>query len=131
MIDWDDYPNFSESEFRCHCGCGRADMDPDFLGKLQDMRDRARFPFRVNSGFRCPDYNEDISSTGRNGPHTTGHAADIGVAGEHAYTFARLAYSVGMFGIGFKQHGDHAGRYIHIDDLETPPRPNIWSYPEE
>ena len=23
-INWDAYPNFTEDEFRCKCGCGRA-----------------------------------------------------------------------------------------------------------
>ena len=34
MIDWNDYPNFTEKEFLCQCGCGRADMDQDFMDRL-------------------------------------------------------------------------------------------------
>lgn len=127
MINWDDYPNFSEGEFRCAC-CGRADMKPEFMQALQDMRHSAGFPFRVNSGFRCPDYNEKISTTGRNGPHTTGQAVDIGCSGFQAYEIQRLAHLYGMTGIGVSQRGPHMGRFLHLDNLEISPRPNIWSY---
>lgn len=127
-MDWNDYENFQEDEFLCRCGCGRADMNPVFMETLQAMRTKANFPFRVNSGFRCPDYNEKISSTGRTGPHTTGHATDISVSGKQAHTVAGLAYLYGMSGIGLDQKGPHMKRFIHVDNLRTPPRPNVWTY---
>lgn len=101
-------------------------MHPSLMNKLQKMRDLCGFPFKINSGFRCPDYNEKISSTGRTGPHTKGRAVDIGVEGTKAYLVVDAAYEVGMTGIGFQQKG--GGRFIHVDDLTTPPRPNVWSY---
>jgi uncharacterized protein YcbK (DUF882 family) len=72
---------FKKSEFTCKCGCGRTFMEPDFLKKLDDLRSRVDFPFFVTSGFRCPSYNERISSTGRTGPHTTGRAVDLQLYG--------------------------------------------------
>ena len=128
-LDWTRYPNFTEAEMRCRgkdCCGGRADMDPDFMDRLQAMRTEAGIPFQVNSGYRCPDYNDRISTTGRNGPHPTGHAVDLGVARREAFIVAKLAFKHGMTGLGFDQKGD--GRFLHIDDLETSPRPNIWSY---
>ena len=125
-LDWTRYPNFTEAEMRCKCGCGRADMDEGFMDRLQAMRTEAGIPFQVNSGYRCPDYNDRISTTGRNGPHTTGHAVDLGVARREAFIVAKLAFKHEMTGLGFDQKG--GGRFLHIDDLTTPPRPNIWSY---
>ena len=128
-LDWTRYPNFTEAEMCCKCGCGRADMDEGFMDRLQAMRTEAGIPFQVNSGYRCPDYNDRISTTGRNGPHPTGHAVDLGCSGGRAHEVQRLAHKHGMTGIGSKQHGPHEGRFLHLDDLKTPPRPNIWGYP--
>lgn len=128
-MNWSRWPNFTEAEMRCKCGCGRADMDPGFMDRLQEMRAAATFPFVITSGFRCPDYNDRISSTGRTGPHTTGQAADIGVLGHRAHTVAGLAHKYGMTGIGQNQKGPHSKRFIHIDSLADGfPRPWVWTY---
>lgn len=129
-INWGDFENFSEGEFRCRCGCGRADMDETFVDRLQTLRTRLGFPLKITSGFRCPDYNEQVSSSGRNGAHTTGRAADIAVSRGQAYSVLRMATQIGMTGIGVQQKGD--GRFLHLDDLLErdikAPRPTIWSY---
>lgn len=128
-IDWHDYANFNKHEFMCRCGCGRADMDPKFVYTLQFIRDRAGFPLVISSGYRCPDHNQAVSSTGsRTGPHTLGKAADIRVSGEAAYHLVRLAVRQQVTGIGIHQTGPHARRYIHLDILTGPTRPTIWSY---
>lgn len=130
-LDWSRWPNFAEREFRCSCGCGRADMAPGFLDKLQAIRDRLGRPLIVNSGYRCPDYNMRISTSGRGGPHTTGHAADIAAAGADAELVDGIAVELGITGRGVKQHGPWPGRFLHLDDLEpggAHPRPRLWSY---
>lgn len=132
MIDWSHYPNFTEDEFRCRCGCGRADMDPRFMKKLQDARTELGFAFPVSSGFRCPDYNERISTTGRSGPHTTGHAVDIAVSGNRARRIIGTSDLLGFTGLGAKQHGPYDKRFVHLDDLQPHqhmPRPHTWTYP--
>ena len=128
MINWSNFKNFTETEMRCPCGCGRADMQDSFMDRLQQIRNGHARPMRVTSGFRCPDYNERISSTGRTGPHTTGRAADIAVSGESAYHLLGSAYALDMRGIGLKQHGPPLGRYMHLDDLGGRIRPRIWTY---
>src|SRR5690606_42128115 len=67
--------------FRCKCGCGRNEIQEELVDKLDKLRGIMRIPFRITSGFRCPVHNEKVSSTGRNGPHTTGFAADILLSG--------------------------------------------------
>lgn len=126
-MNWSHYPNFSREEFECQCGCGRADMHPVFMGKLQQVRNAYGKPMAISSGFRCPEHNSRVSSTGLDGPHTTGRAADVAV--QHGDAKRLLTFGVIHFsGIGVKQKG--GGRFLHFDDLESPkfPRPNVWSY---
>ncbi len=125
MTDWFDYANFSESEMRCKCGCGRADMDPDFMALLQGARDAYRRPMVVNSGFRCPEYDKAVGGAGA---HPTGRAADISVTGEDTHSLLTVALVLGMRGIGLKQHGPHKWRFMHLDDLDGPTRPWVWTY---
>tara|TARA_R110000822_G_C15021931_1_gene463196 strand:- start:152 stop:538 length:387 start_codon:yes stop_codon:yes gene_type:complete len=125
--DWDDYPNFHEYEFRCNCGCGKADMAPAFMALLQATRTAYGKPMTITSGYRCPEYNTKVSSTGMDGPHTSGKAVDVSVSRKDAH--ALLALSTGVYsGIGIQQKG--VGRFIHLDTLtpDEAPRPTIWSY---
>lgn len=125
------WPNFLPSEFACKCGCGQLKMDEVFLDDLQILRMRLKKPLSISSGYRCPDHNARISSTGRDGPHTTGRAADIRCAGAFAHAVLVEACMSGYFpGIGVNQKGPHEQRFIHLDHLEKEegPRPWIWSY---
>lgn len=129
VLHWSDYPNFSAWEFKCKCGCGRVEMTVEFMDALQAARTELGFLFRISSGYRCPEYNNRISSTGKNGPHTTGQAADILIIGGSALALIRYP---AWFGVGDKQHGSHKDRFVHVDTLtndETAgPRPWKWSY---
>ena len=127
-MNWDRWPNYSRSEFVCHCGCGRADMDMAFMDALQELRDAVGFPMAISSGFRCPAHNDKVSSTGLSGPHTTGKALDVRVAGLEAYDLLVLAASWGFDGLGVKQHGPTEGRFLHFDTIKKGPRPRVWSY---
>ena len=129
MNNWDFFENFSRDEFACQCGCGKADMKAEFMLQLQRLRTSCGFPFKISSGYRCPEHNNKVSSSGYEGPHTTGLAVDISVAGEQARTL--INKSSGFSGIGISQKGNHANRFIHLDNLETAagrPRPWVWSY---
>lgn len=126
MTEWR-WPNFTEYEFRCRCGCGRADMVPEFLDRLQSVRNEFG-PMVISSGFRCPEYNAKISSTGKDGPHTTGRAVDVLVSGWKAAQLTALAVKNGFTGIGWSQRGLREKRFVHIDDLSNESRPATWSY---
>ena len=121
------WPHFTEDEMRCKCGCGKADMNPDFMDKLEALRVRFRKPLPVVSGYRCPTYNAKVSKTGADGPHTTGRAVDIRISGAHAAVLLTEA-ATNFTGFGFNQKGPHEQRFIHLDDLVEGPRPNVWSY---
>ena len=129
--EWDRYKFFKPDEFLCHCGCGRGpqDMNHTFMLRLDLLRRWVGKPFRVTSGFRCPDHNAKVSKTGRAGPHTTGRAVDIAVARGTAYDVIVLVKQASMTGLGVAQKGK--GRFLHLDDLpDAPgqPRPTVWSY---
>lgn len=85
----------------------------------------------VNSGYRCPKYNNEISGSGLNGPHTIA-AADIAVAYSRAFELIYFAIEVGFTGIGVEQKGNIDDRFIHLDTLSKSLhriRPTVWSYP--
>ena len=124
-MDWNRFPNFSEDEFRCHCGCGDAAMDEEFILLLQAVRDKVG-AIIISSGYRCPDHNERVSSSGRAGPHTTGMAADISAAGGDALLIMREAMLCGVERIGVNQKG--SARFIHLDKSTTHTSPALWSY---
>ena len=122
-MNWNEINNFTEDEFKCKCGCGRADMDLSFVKKLDQIREDLDFPLIISSGFRCPDHNDNVSSTGRDGPHTTGKAADVKLSYETARKF--LSEATHWFnGIGVNQKGEPGTRFIHVDSLGD----RVWSY---
>lgn len=128
MIDWDSLENFTADEFKCRC-CGIEEMNAKTMLNLQELRTAAGFPFVITSGYRCPQHNANVSSTGLLGPHTTGQAVDIACRGIEARTLIVMHDAFGFTGLGVKQKGD--GRFIHLDDLREPahsPRPWVWSY---
>ena len=97
-------------------------------------------PMILSSAYRTPDRNVAVSTTGRNGPHTTGKAIDVLISGYEAYLFLNAVMRIninqrhGMFftGIGINQRGPRTSRFIHLDALtddETAgPRPWVWTY---
>jgi uncharacterized protein YcbK (DUF882 family) len=120
---------FKTSELTCHCGCGKALMVKSFMDKLDSIRMSFAMPLRLSSAYRCPEHNKSVSATGDSGPHTTGRAVDVIISGREAFLLMDISITLGMTGIGVKQHGPHTGRYLHLDDLETEGRPWVWSYP--
>lgn len=105
-------------------------MNKQFLEKMDALREKVGFPLIITSGYRSPQYNASVSSTGETGPHTTGKAADIAIRGHQAHALLKTALELGFTGIGISQKGE--SRFVHLDTLENgeqgAPRPWIWSY---
>jgi len=120
-MDWSAYPNFDEREFRCR-HCGRQEMKPEFMAKLQALRTAYGKPMNISSGYRCADHPIEKAKPSP-GMHATGRAADIAVQGAEAVRVLQLALEHGFTGIGVQQKG--TGRFIHVDLRE---QPTIWSY---
>lgn len=120
-MNWSDYPNFIEAEFRCR-HCGKQEMKPEFMGRLQALRDIFKRPMSITSGYRCANHPIEKAKPDP-GMHSTGMACDVGVQGADAHELLRLAMHIGFTGIGVQQKG--ANRFIHLDLGKTP---RIWSY---
>lgn len=120
---------FTHNELMCKCGCNKQLMSSEFVSKLEEMREALRFPFIVNSAYRCPEHNSNVSHTGRDGPHTSGRAIDIKCSHKQAFEIMSNAKRFGFTGVGIAQKG--ANRFIHLDDLTEKagrPRPHVWGY---
>ena len=131
MIDWENL-NFIPEEMECRCGCGVLGIDPEFMTVLQEIRTLYGRVMNVSSGYRCaahPAERKKVDRGGKPGSHYTGCAADIRCAGSDALMLLRVALMhEKITGVGVKQTGPHDHRFIHLDTVTTPPRPNIWSY---
>lgn len=128
-MEWIVSPYFTKLEMQCKDGCGTLPT-PNFMRKLNTLREVANFPFRVSSCARCAAHNTAVGG-GRNSPHVLRRGIDILISGEKAFILVKLAIHHGFTGIGISQKGEISKRFIHLDDLESDslhPRPLIWSY---
>lgn len=130
---------FTKEEMMCKCGCGRSDMDQDFMDLLDALRDVYGKPMIITSGYRCPNHPLEKRKE-KSGAHSTGKAADIAVIREDALDVLGLALEfrrsakgmdIPIFtGFGVAQKG--TGRFIHLDSCtmadDNLPRPTMWSY---
>lgn len=108
--------NFRRSEFTCSpsCGCGKAEVDLHFIMMLQEVRNRCDFPFIINSGYRCLEWNEKVGGV-PGSQHTLGRAVDIHCVDPiRRLAIVRHALDVGFTDIGV------AKTFVHLDN-----RPNI------
>ena len=128
------WPHFTARELACQ-GSGALLVVPDFLDRLERVRVALDRPLRVTSGYRSPAHNARVSTTGRDGPHTTGRAIDLACHGRVYLDLLALALDEGFTGIGSHQRGPWAGRYLHLDDLDAAwargqgtRRPHGWTY---
>jgi uncharacterized protein YcbK (DUF882 family) len=125
-VNWQDYPNFTEAEFRCR-HTGKCEMHPEFMARLQRLRLAYGKPMQITSGFR--DRSHPVESRKvATGAHAMGRAADVAVIGADAIRLLVLAAEMGFTGLGVQQKGE--GRFIHVDDVPGTvlSRPAIWSY---
>lgn len=126
-----DYPYFNAHELQCKCQypiCKRHGMNDDFMDAIINLRTQLNFPFVISSAYRCPNHNNDVSSTGFTGPHTTGKALDIRIDGTGARVLLNAAIAHGFEGIGINQSGPRGRRFIHLDMFERPAGQVVWSY---
>jgi len=120
------YFTYAEFDQKGVEGSGEIHMDRRFLQYLDALRHKCGFPFIISSGYRSPEYNARVSSTGLTGPHTSGKAADVSVSRENAYRVLENAFELGCFtGIGINQKGE--GRFIHLDTIQRP-HSTVWTY---
>lgn len=74
------FPNFRATEFYCPCGQCQGGVAHHFMAQLQNLRWQMGFPFHINSGYRCPEYNASLENSSPNSKHMLGIACDISTA---------------------------------------------------
>lgn len=103
---------FSFNELKCPC-CNRMRIHfPTFL-LLLSARISAQMPFKINSAYRCVDYNKKIGSESDN--HPQGKAYDISCFN----SYSRIILIEHLLRAGFKRLGIHSD-YIHADATDKP-----------
>ena len=123
--EWkEEWKNFVLDEFKCSC-CSEVKMDAAMIDLIQEARN-VLGPLSITSAYRCSSHNDSVSSTGPNGPHTTGHSLDIAVKNSQHRKQLIDWFATKVTGLGI------AKSFIHIDNLTADNgfdmRPNAWKY---
>lgn len=88
-------------------------MDEDLIRILDNVRKTLGTPFRVNSGYRSPRYNEEIGGSSKS-QHKLGKAADIHIdSQEMGDDIEKLARELGIKGVG------RYNTFIHLDTRDS------------
>jgi zinc D-Ala-D-Ala carboxypeptidase len=110
---------FRLEEFNC-THTNKNEMDPVFIHRLDLLRERCGFPFRITSGYRDATHPAEARKD-KPGTHNQGIAADIAVSnGFERMNIVHEALKLGFGGIGVSKS------FIHIDDRKT--TPVMWTY---
>tara|TARA_Y100001973_G_C5185970_1_gene327843 strand:+ start:347 stop:721 length:375 start_codon:yes stop_codon:yes gene_type:complete len=123
------YKHFKLEEFDSpdQRGSGKH-MNREFMEMLDEAREIADIPFKINSGFRTEAYQEDLRKRGyktskTKSPHEKGVAADIHVVD----STSRWLVINSLLLAGFTRIGI-ADTFIHVDlDLERR-HSVVWTY---
>ena len=102
-------------------------MDNNFLMKLDYARHNAGIPFKITSGYRTKEYNEDLTrrgyKTSKNSSHMKGVAVDIQCNNsESRYKIIQSLMNVGITRIGIGKN------FVHCDTDNTKIQNVIWNY---
>ena len=112
---------FKKSEFTCKCGCGETVISDQLLQMLDDARKRAGIPFKITSGYRCPNHPE--SKKNPTSSHIKGLAADIKCSDSKTRAILIDALTcVEFYRIGISKS------FIHVDIDEDKVSPVVWLY---
>lgn len=125
------WPHIDPAREWADSASGALVVETEFLSRLESLRADLGWPLIITSGYRTPAHNAAISTTGEDGPHTTGRAVDIKIHGSRALELIAAATDLGFTGFGLQQRGPVGTRYVHLDDLPstlTRPRPWVWTY---
>lgn len=111
--------NFRVKEFKCSDGTDTIFIDPKLMNILQDIREWAKKPVNINSGYRTEERNIDVGGA-LYSRHKYGCAADITVNGKtpkQVYDYLNKKYP-NCCGIGLYSS------FVHIDSREEKSRWN-------
>lgn len=100
--------HFRIGEFVCPCtNCKETKIDSDLVDKLEALRKKIGKPLKINSGYRCENYQNELRLRGYEtavgvSQHTEGRAADVMSEDSRlsGTSLEALARSVGFTSIG-------------------------------
>lgn len=99
-----------------------GNMNQDFLSKLDEARELAGIPFKINSAYRSPEHNAKIGGK-PNSSHLRGLAVDISVTNSRQ----RFIVLEALIKVGFNRIGI-ANAFIHVDDDKEKSERVVWTY---
>ena len=122
-MNWADYPYFTKAEFDCK-HTGKNEMQPEFMAKLQLLREKYGKPVIITSGYRHWTHPVEARKGHTTGEHTRGTCCDIAcTSGADRYQIVQLALQLSFPRIGIAKNFIHLG--IGGAGL---PSPTIWDY---
>jgi len=126
--------NFKISEFKCKgnlkgCECKMtADVKNNIIkvaDQLQILRDKINKPIKINSAYRCADYNDNIVKGAKHSQHKLGKAVDIVVDGMTPNEVHKLVCE--MIELGQLNFGG-VGKYNTFTHLDIRDYTARWDY---
>lgn len=110
---------FSIEEFDCQ-ETGENEMSEEFIHKLDELREKCGFPFKITSGYRSTSHSIEAKKA-KPGRHTEGIACDIAVSnGFERMNIVHEALKLNFTGIGV------AKGFVHVDIRDA--TPVLWCY---
>lgn len=111
--------NFSKKEFECP-HCHESHVDNQLVAALQKLRDLAKKPIKILSGYRCAFHNKQVNGEPLS-LHLSGHAADIKIENMDLIAMLELAKTIPeLKGIGIYDDKEGIGEeFIHVDVRRT------------
>lgn len=107
-FDQDRWPNFTQQELSCRCGCGTFICEEDSLDRLQALRNALGKPVVVRSASRCEKHNA-AEGGARHSQHLLGKAFDIETEGHDPAVMFHEAERAGFHGFGLGRD------FLHVD----------------
>ncbi len=122
--------NFKINEFECNCGDCKisADVKNNLIklaDQLQILRDKVQKPIKINSAYRCANYNDNVVKGAKHSQHKFGKAADIVIDGMTPNDVHELVCEMVELGqINFGGIGKY-NTFTHVDIRDYSAR---WDY---
>lgn len=122
--------NFKINEFECNCGDCKisADVKNNLIklaDQLQILRDKVQKPIKINSAYRCENYNDNVVKGAKHSQHKLGKAADIVINGMTPNEVHELVCEMVELGqINFGGIGKY-NTFTHVDIRDYSAR---WDY---
>jgi uncharacterized protein YcbK (DUF882 family) len=93
--------------------------------QLQILRDKVKKPIKINSAYRCPNYNDNVVKGAKHSQHKFGKAADIVVSGMTPNEVHELVCE--MVELGQLNFGG-IGKYDTFTHLDIRDKKSRWDY---